>query len=937
MASHFQIQKPYVLTSLPRPLDPSTGRYVVGEVYGSTPGSKKRKRAELAIGTDGDSINIYEASSARLITSYPIPPQSSLTCAPSSIRRRNSESKDITRFTYVSTREGPSHNVILFKDLAATSGETVSRTESTTLSRGGAVTYLAPIRPLRNETGVANNIVREELVVVREDGEILGLDVESLEKKWDAPPKTLHKGIVDSAKGLRISPTSTEDFRIEFCCSALASDIVKGVFQGNEELVSLFPGEKIGNRTDSEVLVLVSSYSVEDQKIRILHVVGVSPQAATNNLQRLAVLYTGPLEAQSQRASSISSYHLDVLSGTLLELDGKFLTTYDLTASVPRASATMAIGEAASFLRLSKTSLLSASGYQLNVYNPIYRSLQSSTKFDTEEQPQAVEGEIGSPKVQLIAYFSRLELALAIVNSNLVAIQLEAPKVRAKKRRAEGLLIDAIGRGMPSLHKRQNITPKEAPAKSTFSNYLPGSIRGDYWQKWISEESFANNLLNSNDVRGLEKFLAGKFGVELRESKTAHDQNTDGSDSDSLLDLPQWKWPKNRASYSYADRRWVLYAISRAFEWNTALPEDETIPRLVCQLPQGNIVNYLVDAGHLTLSNIKSAFKLNIDETAKADPFIAEQLVTRLADLDPSLALLSAYISATTLGSIELLFAVRTIMRSLELVQDRNQNPPKLIANGSSEEEAYNGVIGMELDNLEEQIQKTESYLGGDAGVRGDALSAAFAKLGNCPNGSMIKALQSTFKPEEILSLVYILRVELVKGAWTSRYLDATDFEQDPGLDAPPDGIIKLLADLLGRCIDAIGPSGWLVNDAILAGDESGDFIAALKLEVSAALEGIEEAVYLRGVVGEAVKYGQIAEKQARADAAAAADTMKPIPLHVREAGAEALPLGLKTGRERISAQKVVSGGEIVNRSIRETGHLRSQQVGPYSLERIAI
>ena len=73
------------------------------------------------------------------------------------------------------------------------------------------------------------------------------------------------------------------------------------------------------------------------------------------------------------------------------------------------------------------------------------------------------------------------------------------------------------------------------------------------------------------------------------------------------------------------------------------------------------------------------------------------------------------------------------------------------------------------------------------------------------------------------------------------------------------------------------------------------------------------------------------------ADAAAAADTIKPVPLHVRESGTEALPLGLKTGKERISAQKVVSGGEIVDRSARETGHLRSQQVGPYSLERIAI
>ena len=936
MASHFQIQKPYVLTSLPRPLDPTTGRYVVNEVYGSAPGSKKRKRTELAIGTDGDSINIYEASSARLITSYPIPPQSSLTCAPSSIRRRNPESKEITRFTYISTREGTSQKVTFFKDVVVSSGETISNTKSANLSSGGAVTYLAPLKVLLNEAGAATNIVREELVIVRDNGEIIGLDIESLQKKWDAPAKTLCKGIADNSKGSHGTPTSTENFRIEFCCSALTSDIIQGVFKGNEELVSLFSGEKIGNKTDSELLVLISSYGTGDQKIRNLHIVGISSPATTNNLQRLAVLYTGPLDIQSRRAIGVSSYHLDALSGTLMELDGQTLTTYDLTTSVPTVSTVMVIGEAASFLRLSKTSLLATNGTQLSVYNPMYRSLQSSTAFELEEQSQAVEGDSSLSSVQLVAYFSRLELALAIVNSDLVAIQLEAPKARAKKRRAEGLLIDAIGRGMPAIYRGHDVTLKDTPAKSVFSNYLPGSIRGDYWQKWSTEESVANNLLNSNDIRGLEVFLADKFGVVVRESKSSSEQKTDGGDPDAVENLPRWEWPKNRVTYPYADRRWVLYAISRAFEWNTALPEDETIPRLVCQLPQSSIINYLVDAGHLTLSNIKSSFKLDMDDTAKTDSFIAEQLITRLADLDPTLVLLSAYISATTLGSVELLLAVRTIMRSLELVQDRNQNPPKLITNGTSEE-ADNGIIGMELDKLEEQIQKTESYLGGDAGVRGDALSAAFAKLGNCPSGSMIKALRSTFKPEEILSLVYILRVELVKGAWTSRYLDTTDFEQDPNLDAPPDGIVKLLADLLGRCIDAIGPSGWLVNDAILAGDESSDFIAALKLEVSAALEGIEEAVYLRGILGEVVKYGQTVEKQARTDAAAAADTIKPVPLHVRESGTEALPLGLKTGKERISAQKVVSGGEIVDRSARETGHLRSQQVGPYSLERIAI
>ena len=62
MASHFQIQKPYVLTQLPKPLNPSKSGYVVGEVAGQRAGSRKRKRPEVAVGIDGEALNIYDVS-----------------------------------------------------------------------------------------------------------------------------------------------------------------------------------------------------------------------------------------------------------------------------------------------------------------------------------------------------------------------------------------------------------------------------------------------------------------------------------------------------------------------------------------------------------------------------------------------------------------------------------------------------------------------------------------------------------------------------------------------------------------------------------------------------------------------------------------------------------------------------------------------------------
>jgi len=54
------------VASLPRPIDPSTGRYVVGDVYGGALGSKKRKRSELAVGVDGEGVTLYDVRSCQV-------------------------------------------------------------------------------------------------------------------------------------------------------------------------------------------------------------------------------------------------------------------------------------------------------------------------------------------------------------------------------------------------------------------------------------------------------------------------------------------------------------------------------------------------------------------------------------------------------------------------------------------------------------------------------------------------------------------------------------------------------------------------------------------------------------------------------------------------------------------------------------------------------
>ncbi|KAJ8130046.1 hypothetical protein O1611_g3584 [Lasiodiplodia mahajangana] len=934
MASQFQVQKPYVLTTLPRPLDPTTGTYVVGEVYGYAPGSKKRKRrrAELTVGIDGEAVNIYDVSSSRLVTSYPIPPQSRLSCPASSTRFKLESTKDVLRYTYVASDESKTKKITLFKDTVGESGKTNQVTCSASLGKGQPIVWLAPVSSPSTSSEPVEATPENELLVMRADGEVVCLDGESLKQKWTTTAMAMLQDLADDAR---------INFTIDFCRSVSALEVLKGIFKGNSDVFNILSGSGPVDE-ESEVFVLVSSSGATKHRVRHLHIMGRLPSTlpSTRAGQGVIQLHVMPLVTPHEKRSGPRSYRLDVRNGALLELHHHTVIIHDLTASIPRVVSTIQLDGTNSFLPLSKTSLLCSTNTTLSIFNPVYRSLQNTVDIDLAAQGHADTSNNEDPSsCQLVAYFSPLERAISIVGYNLVAIQLEAPKSRHAKRRAEGLLIDSIGRGLPPAQRRS--APSSAPLKdSAFSNYLPGSIRGDYWGKWAVDQKQADSLLNSNDIPKFESFLAEKFGISV---EAAPAQNGDSSDSDHSTKRPlTWCLPKSRANYPPVDRRWVLYAIGRSFQWNNTSHEDSTVPRLTLQFPQSNILNYLVDAGHLTQSNLRAAFRDRLIENEAADNLLAEELVTRLSEIDPSLEILVVYLYATKLGVLEVILVLRTLMRSLQLANDAAKPIPKLQTNGTAEsvtnenDSAENENIGMELDHLEDEIQKTVSYLNNeDDSIRGRGLGIALTKLAAYPHKSAVKALRTIFKPHEILSLMYVLRIELVKGGWTDRYIEV-DYRDENGLfDAPPDGILKLIANLLGVCLDSFGQGGWLLSDTLQAGNDAVDFLGSLTHEIDAALEGLEEVVYLRGLLAGPVKYY---EQLSKKSASAGANTAKPIVVHVNDAaGTALLPLGLNSTSQRISNQKVVSGGEVVQRSSREKGHLISQKVGSYSLERIRV
>lgn len=890
-----------------------------------------------------------------MITSYPVPPQYFFTCPPCSVRWRATGS-EVVRYTYACTEEGSTskRRVTLFKDVVGKAGVTTSTSHFQSLRLDSPVMHLTTT-PIANNGPAAGSEQEPNfnLLVVTSSGTILCLDREDLTEKWRAS---------SSAYGV-------DACKVEFVQSALATEVIDGFFHGKSDLLGFSAQKIVKDSFDPDVLVLITSRTTSTnatQRELLVLAVPDDGQAQNSGAQgRVFQVSTAILPNASEVSPSLHThYRLHVESGSVQELTGDQLLTYTVEDGVPKLSHSLPVPNGTSFLRLSDSSVLTATTSTLSVYNPAYRALQASTHLDFSRDLQtSVKGD--EAQYHLITYFPRLEIALGVRGSTLFAAQLEAPKTRKRKRRAEGLLIDSIGRGLPQAgegHKWSR--PDEAPAM--FANYLPGSLSEAYCQEWERDSATADKLFYEKDVAAFEKLVAEKIGFRAAPAKAtngvpAADDADSRADNAMEVDTTDAEQALVVEENRPVDRRWVIFTISRVFALTSNQEGGLAQVRLSCQLPHSNVANYLISAGHLSISNVKSAFSEETRETHDVDSVLGEQIPQMVASLDPTLELLVEYLSSTKLGAVELLASIRLIMRSLDLVQDPAKLSQKLIAFGETENGGSGDddeVLGMKLDKLEEDLEVTEYHLLDDSSTRARGLNVAFGLLGSCSPVATVQAIRRLFRPEETLSLIHVLRVELVKGGWTARYLDGSQLEAEDEQEPPPDGSIRLIADLLCRCIDSVGPGGWMINDALLArtGDhlDSADFLAGLKLEVSAALEGIQEAVYLRGLLTETVKYGNTVQKAVAEATSHKGTPFKNTPskatphrrsaksnkaikkLQVPNGENQMLPLGLGS-KHGVSSTKVVSGGEIVTRSKREIGHLVSQRVGAYSLERIVV
>lgn len=781
-------------------------------------------------------------------------------------------------------------------------GKTTSTTTASPLLK------TSPVRYITSASSVSETADVGDVIAVCQDGEFVSLSSATLAIQWISSSKSAVQDAI---------ATQVESFEVDYITSGTVAEFREGIFKDKPETFSALP--KMPD-SEPELVALVSRTLSQGRESRhsVVFAVTTGASSAVSDIQKLSPLEIAPIGIPSPRGTSKAVFQIDVQAALLLQLQEGSLSIYDLSTPVPKLKSVVQMENAVSFTRLSRPFVLSCSLESIGLYNHQYRSIHANSALDLSEV--LPEGE-KPHSCHLISYLRSQELVVALVDNMLVSFQIEPPKSHGKRRK-QGLLIDSIGRGTATEIPAKKIKSDKLAAE--FSKYVPGSMTEKYMAKLRRELEAADGHLSKGDLGEWEQLLRSRFHVGLQSV-------ADSKEDKDSQELPEWEWLTGGSSYAIVDRRWVLYAIERTFSISmTEAPESR--PKLQLILPDTNVTSYLVVAGHLTLSNLKAAFRDEFDVDALDNKTLIEDLLTSLNDADPSMTLLLNYLQATALGELELLLAIRNLMLSLDLISDpKTPAKNKLLKNEAhNETETYD----MDLDDLERDLAITEYYLGDDSSSRSRGLTLALAKLWRLPAMTTVKAIRATLKMEEILSLIHTLRVELVRGAWTSKYIDLTIFDTE-GTDPPPDGAITLISDLLGRFIDAVGPGGWLLNDAMSRNKfDNSDLLSQLKLEVAAALQGVEEASTINCRIREAVRFGQAVQKSGLGRQTQNASTPVSMQLEGRES--RLLPLGLKA-KQLPTKSKVVSGGEVVQRSTRETGHLISQKVEAYSLEKLTI
>ncbi|KAF7189084.1 Uncharacterized protein HII31_09506 [Pseudocercospora fuligena] len=892
------IEEPYVIATLPKPFDAENGKTHTGVAH-SLNGSRKRKRHEIVVGVDGESVNIYNVQNQNTTSSYALPPQSFLAAAPCSIHCKRAKPLPSQRRTYWAERSS-------IKDQKA---KIVSYAEDTSKSHGNDD---QPRAPIKRERKLGR-------------GDVQSLDViPSSEGRDSASPLLVSykSGAVEcisgDLSGTRWEHKSEDEMEVEHSLVTDLESVRRGLLRGREDIQALLDPSNTEGANESAPAILCQVVRLPDRRqVRIYTLTNVGSSALQS--QRSPIQEAVRLDLPGKFVTAESRFDLNASAGTLHQHSKGRLTVFDLSGTLPKIvfqSGRKGQRPVDSFARLSNASVLTASQDRLAVHDTKYGSILSSL-----ELPQNGTGMQTQSSLRFIAGFTDLGIVTALRGHDLLALHVGHGLEDIRRPRNAGpLLLDVLGKGK---YISEKVDSSETNEK-----------RRRKWESWVSK---VDHFLEHEDIDGLEKLVAKD--LHLHKKGEEEEKLTNGHANGHFpAPLAPWKLLPKHYDPQHIDHKKAVYIVSKIFAWRTAtshLAIGEKHLELV--LASRNILAWLALAGYLTAPEIEHALPRTAADFHSQPHVLPGDIACAVGEADASFDLLCNLFSLPAFWELpEVVQAIKVLIDSFEEIEETQ--PQQLLTNGDIDMVDGDGAEKSEVQFEAEEaaamreIERANNLM--EAGItRSTAFRKCLVRLQQFDQKDVSSSLRAQMSQNEIIFLIQIMRVELANGGWTFTY----DGIEDASLGIDPSAQevfldnqgIRTIAQLISCAVDAIGLSGWTVG---LSGDRfvTDDLLYSLINETSAVMEGMFAAENLETTLKEIERTAASVQQQQQLQShKRKRDEPEEQPENASES--TLMPLGGRIDPPTVSKTVEARKGRAL------TAKQKSQSLGKYSFERIRI
>lgn len=924
---------PYTIATLPRPLDAEYGQVQSLPVY-SLRSSRKRKRHEVAVGIDGEGVNIYDVQNQDQITSYALPPQTYLCCPPCSVYVRRDHMGGALRRTYMVVRDGPTdvrrRLVCLTEglDRSRQLDEQLATPAKTELKLQSGDVLNLEVMPVTKET------VTPQVLVSYRNGDVVCISGDLSDLLWQ---HNLRSGMNEPERH------EPEVHEVEFTTIVDVETAQKGLIASREDVTALLDTAVSSTSDANERMLLCSVVRFGTQRSLQLHSLrSQSSDAIQSQRPGMQRLMEYELPAANKRSSGRASYELHPGTGKLYQLLNGRLAVFDVTGTIPHVTATLGSipNPVISFVRVSSTSVLAVFADRLEVFETKYSSVQGSVTLRSDQsleptgskRKRLADEELTDRSWHAVSGFSELGVVVGVAGSTLSVLHL-AESLRSTKRAktAGTLLIDVLAKSAVGFKPQTYYDPEKNDKKA------------EKWAKWTAG---VDSAVETQDMSELERLTALALKLKFKPSA----QGQQGDDSNELVlhnaNAAHDHEPKATVEsfdVAHINRRKAMHILSKCYSVRLE-GEDPTAGanRLTTTVSSKKVYEWLTLAGFTTQAHVQHALVYahpGSDAVAKVQP---GDIMTALSSFD-NFQLVHDILAMPTYWELpEVVQVLKLLVQSFETPFNGTASEKALTAPSSSGDgdiSMLNGEADSEVESellaTEKALDRAVSALSTGLEVRSETLRLVLRRLHSFPQRAVTKTMRGMMKHEELIFFMKILRIELLAGGWTTRYSDVGNTDPADNTDGveeangPSDQAIGTISDLMNCAIDAVGTSGWLVGQS---GDAYGteELIDALKSEVSASLEGLLEADTVSTFLEDLQMYDLSLQKTLRSEEKRRRRQGKEVDLSAADA---MLPMGCRAEGGVVKIKRGKDG----KKSKHEFEKERRGRVGMYSIDRIRI